>query len=68
MLPQYSDIVLGAYVDEELDPALAARIESDARHSSALRARIEAIRQVDAAVRALCDPRLKLAGKASRSE
>lgn len=57
MLPEFDDIVLGAYVDSELDPVLAARIESAARRSPELQRRIEAIRRVNAAVRALCDPR-----------
>jgi anti-sigma factor RsiW len=65
-LRQYSDIVLGAYVDQELDPALAARISADAGLSSALRARIDAIRRVDAAVRAFYDPRLTLDGRPPR--
>jgi anti-sigma factor RsiW len=49
---ELTDAMLSAYVDQELPPALMSQIEAAARRSSEIRIRLDAIRRVNAAVRA----------------
>lgn len=51
---ELTDEILGAYVDEELDPALMSLIEIAAQRSYETTCRLRAIRRVTVAVRALC--------------
>lgn len=53
MLPEITDEMLGAYVDQELDPAQRRQVEAAAMRSCSIRRRLDAIRRISAAVRAI---------------
>jgi anti-sigma factor RsiW len=57
MAAEFTDEMLGAYVDEELDPAQMSWIAAAAQESPELKRRVEAIRCVTGAVRMLCRAR-----------
>jgi len=66
MQQRITDEMLGAYVDHELDPASMQHVEAAAERSGEIRERLDAIRRVTAAVRALCRARVASRGPDSR--